>query len=110
MKFLVLIVLLSLAEFVGDANFKLYAKQNKIKNLVIGVVGYVFLVTFLIRALKSSNLLYVNMYWNGIESAIESLLCFVILHERLTNTYQWVGMVIIILGIFLLNVGKKPEN
>lgn len=108
MNFIVLIILISLAEFVGDSNFKLYARNNKLRNLVVGILGYVVLVKLLVEGLKKTNLIFLNGYWNAIQTLIQSLLCIFILHETLDNGYQWLGLFTIVGGVFLLNVGKKP--
>lgn len=110
MNFLLIILLLSLTEFIGDSNFKFYARTDKSMYLFIGIIAYIFVVKFLIMALKQSNLLFVNMYWNGIESITETLLAYFILRERLTNWKQWLGFISISAGIFFLNSGKKPTD
>ena len=103
MNFIVLIIFLSLAEFVGDANFKIYSRTNKFKNLVFGIIGYIFLIKILIEALKQRNLILTNGMWNAIQTVIETALAYWILHERLTSWTQWVGLSLIVSGIIFLN-------
>jgi len=103
MNFILIIILLSLSEFVGDANFKLYARSNKFKYLFFGIIGYIFLVKFLIDALKQKNLILTNGMWNAIQTIIETLLAYWILRERLTSWRQWAGLVLITSGIIFLN-------
>jgi hypothetical protein len=43
--------------------------------------------------------MYVNLYWNGVESIIETFLCYYILKERLTNWQQWSGFVLIVVKL-----------
>jgi multidrug transporter EmrE-like cation transporter len=109
MNFIILIILLSVAEFVGDANFKIYSRTNHFKNLIFGIIGYIFLVKILIEALKQRNLIITNGIWNAIETIIETALAYWILHERLTNWRQWVGLSLVVFGIVFLNYGKVPK-
>uniref|UniRef100_A0A6C0IA39 Uncharacterized protein n=1 Tax=viral metagenome TaxID=1070528 RepID=A0A6C0IA39_9ZZZZ len=108
MNFILIIIFLSLAEFVGDSNLKSYARNNRIRNLIIGLVAYVVVIKCLIQALKQSNLIITNGMWNAIETVTETTLAYFILHERLTNWQQWVGLGTIVLGIGFLNYGKRP--
>jgi multidrug transporter EmrE-like cation transporter len=108
MYFILLIILLSFIEFVGDTNLKIYARTDYLKNLLIGIVAYILLVKLYIEALKQSNLIFTNAMWDAISTIITTILAFFILHESLTNWQQWVGLITIIIGILLLNYGKKP--
>ena len=106
MNFIVLIILLSLVEFVGDSNFKLYSRSNNFKNLIIGVIAYIVLIKILIEALKQHNLIITNGMWNAIQTIIETALAYFILKERLTNWQHWAGLGSIVFGIIFLNYGK----
>ena len=110
MKIVLLIILLSFIEYIGDSNFKLHARHNtKYKNLIIGCIAYIVLVSLLIYILQYTNVIYVNNMWDGISALIESLLAFILLKERLSNPTQYIGMGLIIAGIFALNFGPVPK-
>ena len=103
MNFILIIIILSLTEFVGDANFKIYAGNKKFVNLMLALIGYIFVFKFLIEALKQKNLIITNGTWNAIQTVIETALAYWLLHERLTSWKQWVGLLLIVSGIFFLN-------
>jgi len=109
MIFIYLIVALSLVEYFGDENFKLYARGGKPTNLVYGVIFYAFMIKLLVEALKKSNLIYMNGMWDGISTIIGTIFAWWLLHERLSNPMQWLGLLLIILGLFALNRGKIPN-
>ena len=109
MIFLILIVLISLVEYVGDSNFKFYARDGKMNNLVIGIISYAILIKLLISALKESNLIFTNSMWDGISAIISTLFAYFLLKERLNNKFQWTGLILVILGVLLLNFGKIPK-
>jgi multidrug transporter EmrE-like cation transporter len=110
MNFVLLIILLSLVEFVGDSNFKNYARTNTFKNLIIGVIAYIFVVKILIESFKQRNLIFTNAMWDAISTLISTLLAVFILREHLNNWQQWVGLFSIVFGILLLNYGKAPTS
>ena len=110
MNFILLIVLLSLIEFVGDSNFKEYSRSKTFKNLVIGVIAYIFVVKILIESFKKRNLIFTNAMWDAISTLISTLLAVFILKENLNNWQQWVGLLSIIFGLALLNYGKPPTS
>jgi len=103
MNFILLIILLSLAEFVGDANLKLYSRNKKIRNILFAIFGYIFVFKFLIEALKQKDLIITNGTWNAIQTIVETALAYWLLHERLTSWKQWAGLLLIVSGIFFLN-------
>jgi multidrug transporter EmrE-like cation transporter len=100
-----LIVLLSLAEVVGDFQLKSYARTRDLNSLYIGLAGYAAVIFFLIQALKSANVLYVNGMWDGVSALIETLLAIIILKETLNSNAQYAGIGFIVLGIFMLHSG-----
>jgi len=101
---------LSVAEIVGDFGFKDFARTGKLKGFGQGVLGYVGIVYFLIRSLKTGNVLYVNGMWDGISSVLESVAAYFLLGERLKRPVEYIGLGLIIVGVFLLHApdGKIP--
>jgi len=109
MIFLITILMLSLVEYFGDSNFKSYAKTGRNMNLIFGIIFYGLVIKFLIQALKTSNLIYANGMWDGISAVIETILAFYLLHETLNNPIQWLGLIMIIAGVFALHCGPMPH-
>lgn len=108
MSIFLLIILISFIEYFGDSNFKIYARTNNLKNLYAGLVFYSIMVYFLIMALKSANVTYINGLWDGTSALIETILALVFLHETLSNNTQYMGLVFIIIGLFFLHYGSVP--
>ena len=109
MIFLLIIALMSLVEYAGDSSFKYFARSDKeYKYLVLGIIAYAIMIKLLITALKTGNLIYTNGMWDGISAVIETLLAYFLLRETLSNKFQWTGLILVIVGIFFLNIGKIP--
>jgi multidrug transporter EmrE-like cation transporter len=99
------ISLLSLVELFGDAQFKFFARSGQQKYLLGGLVGYVGVIYFLIKALKSGNIMYVNGMWDGISALLNTVGVYFLLGERLNTSAQYGGLGLIIAGIFVLRSG-----
>jgi multidrug transporter EmrE-like cation transporter len=100
--------LLSVAEIVGDFGYKAFARGGGATAFAQGTFGYVAVIYYLIKSLRVGNVLYVNAAWDGISAVLESLAAFFIMGERLTNAWQYTGIVFIIMGLFALKMGKIP--
>lgn len=66
---------------------------------MIGVIIYI---------LKFSNIIFMNTMWDATSIIIETLLAYYIIGETLNNKYQVSGLIIIIFGMILFNIGKIP--
>lgn len=94
---------LSLAEVIGDFGFKNFARGGGSAAFAQGTLGYIGVIYFLIRSLRVGNVLYVNGMWDGVSAVIESIVAYVVFGERLTNPLQYLGLGVVIIGIFLLH-------
>lgn len=105
------IIALSVTEIVGDFSLKHFANDSGgWKMLALGAISYVAVVIQLIVSLQGSTVLMVNNAWDGISTIIESAAAYIILGERFDNYLQYVGIVFIILGLYLLKVPWKKEH
>jgi multidrug transporter EmrE-like cation transporter len=104
------ILTLSCVEIVGDFGLKEYANRGGIHNLAIGIVGYIGVVVSLIVALQDSTILIVNNAWDASSSILESIAAYLFLGERLENYFQYVGIFLIVLGMYLLKVPWKKTH
>lgn len=98
------VVILSAVEIYGDFNLRWFAQTQKPNFLLQGILGYIGVVYFLIQSLTYGNVLYVNGLWDGISGVIESLAAYYYLGDRLKNTQQYVGLLMIIAGVTLMKM------
>ena len=96
------VTILSLLEVFGDFMLKDYSTTGLVSKLGLGVVGYIGVVAALIWSFQSGNVLLVNGMWDGMSALIESTLAYVILGDRLANPYQYFGLVMTMIGVFML--------
>ncbi len=97
------LVILSITEIVADFSLEKYANSGGASYFGVGAVGYAAVVYLLIQALRGSNILYINNMWDGISSIIETLAAFFILGERFTYPRQYIGVLFIVFGLFILH-------
>lgn len=107
MNQLIYLILLAVVEIFGDFSLEKYANTGKLPFLGYGSIFYVGVVYFLIKSLQGSTILIVNVLWDGISSIIETLAAMIILKERLSHPYQYVGLIMTIVGMVLLKWGNK---
>lgn len=93
------------AEIFGDFKFKDFARLGGWENFSQGLLGYAGVIFFLIRSLRVGNVIYVNGMWDGISAVLETLAAYIILGERLNTTWQYVGLALLIVGLFLMRLG-----
>jgi multidrug transporter EmrE-like cation transporter len=84
-----------------------YATTGIMSKLGLGVLGYAGVVVALIWSFQTGNVLLINGMWDGISSVIESLAAYLILGDRLSNPYQYVGLFMTMIGVFLLKFEPK---
>ena len=107
--FVLTIVALSLLEFVGDSNFKFFARTNRPFFLAFGLLAYLAMVGVLVAAMKEGNIIFTNGMWDGISALLSTVLAYILYKERLNNKYQWTGLALVIAGCTLLGFGKVPK-
>jgi len=99
------IVILSVVEIYGDFSLRFYAQTNNLMWLGHGLAGYIGVIYFLIQSFKFKNVLYVNGMWDGVSGVVESIASYVILGDRLDKPHEYVGLVLIIGGVYLMKGG-----
>lgn len=103
MNYLTLIPLI-LTEIIGDFGLKIYANNNNLFFLFIGLFGYVGVILSLIYNLKGSQIILVNAAWDGLSALIESIAAIIILKEKFNEPNKYVGLTLIIIGLFCLKI------
>lgn len=78
--------------------------------LVTGVVGYVFVILFLIMSLQGSSVMLINGAWDSVSAIIESLAAYIFLGERLEHFSQYFGLGFIVFGMYLLRVPLTRDH
>jgi multidrug transporter EmrE-like cation transporter len=101
------VALLSISEVLGDFGFRAFAQKGNPLSFFQGGVGYAGIIYFLIRSFRIGNVTYVNGMWDGVSAVIETAAAYFILGERLNTPLQYLGLVAIIAGIFMLH---SPDN
>jgi multidrug transporter EmrE-like cation transporter len=99
------IVMMSLTEIIGDFGFKNVARTGSLGGWAAGLAGYVGVIYYLIRSLTIGNVSYVNGMWDGISGILETIVAYVIFGERLNTPTQYLGILMIAVGLMALKGG-----
>lgn len=98
----------SLLEYIGDSNLKFFARNEGNIFGFIGLTSYITMTFVLVKVLQISNVMYSNVLWEGLGLILETSLAMFLLKETMSNIYQYIGLFLVIIGMFLLNIGKIP--
>jgi multidrug transporter EmrE-like cation transporter len=98
---------LILTEIVGDFGFQKFANHGGLVPFVTGISGYIGVIYFLIRSLQGSQILLVNAVWDGLSALLETLAAMIILGEYFDDPWKYVGVALIIIGLFFLKIPLK---
>jgi len=103
------IMALSTIEIIGDFALKEFANKGGLVSLTVGIGGYIGVVYMLIVSLQGSTVLLVNGAWDGISALLESIAAYIFLGERFHSGFQYVGLFLIIIGVYLLKIPKDKK-
>lgn len=104
------VILLAIVEIYGDFELEQYAHTSTYDHLIKGSVGYIAVVYFLIKSLQTSNILYVNLMWDGASALVETIAAMTILGERFESVEHIVGGALIIIGLVLIKMKKTASD
>jgi multidrug transporter EmrE-like cation transporter len=106
-RFVLDVLLVTLLEYVGDSSLKVYARNGSNTHLFIGLIAYAIVMYFLIQILKYANVMQMNISWDAVSVIVETALAYYLLHETLSGVTQYVGFIMIILGMVFMGIGKQ---
>lgn len=101
---------LIITEIIGDFGFQQFANHGGISSFTVGITGYIGVIYFLIRSLQGSKILLVNVVWDGLSALLETLAAMIILGEYFDDPWKYVGVGLIILGLFFLRIPLKRSK
>ena len=101
---------LIITEIIGDFGFQKFANAGGIMPFTVGITGYIGVIYFLIRSLQGSQILLVNAVWDGLSALVETLAAMIILGEYFEDPYKYLGIGLIILGLFFLRLPLKSPK
>lgn len=104
------ISLLILTEIIGDFGFQKFANNGGITPFAVGITGYIGVIYYLIRSLQGSQILLVNIVWDGLSALLETIAAMIILGEYFEDPWKYLGVALIIIGLFFLKVPLKREK
>lgn len=104
------LVPLILTEIIGDFGYKEFANKGGIQNFTVGTVGYIGVIYYLIRSLQGSQVLLINAAWDGLSALLESIAAIIILGERFDDPFKYLGIILIIIGLFFLRMPLVNEH
>lgn len=101
---------LSAIEIIGDVSFKQFANDAGIVYLATGILAYASMTVVLVIALQNSTILLVNNGWDAMNTVLQSLVGYFLLGERFEHYTQYLGIVFVVIGIYLMKIPWKNDK
>lgn len=97
------IFMMGAAETYANMNLKKYASNGSRHSLLQGLLGWMIVIFLLINSFKSHNLLHVSILWEFSITIFTALTAYYFLGERFTSWWQWLGVILVFLGAYLVH-------
>ena len=104
------IIGLTIVEIIGDFGYKRFVDTGSIISFLIGTIGYIGVVIMLIVSLQGSSIMMVNGSWDGVSGLVESAAAYIFLGERFEHNFQYIGLILISIGLYLLKIPLKKDK
>ena len=98
--------LMSCAEIFANMHIQQYATNNVLRNLVLGILGYMGVLFFLVRSFSHGNMLWVTTMWEGMIIVLSASFAYFYLGERFSHVFQYVGLFLAILSMCCVQYGE----
>ena len=98
---------MTMTEIFGNFNIQKYAQTNRRSDLLLGLLGYMGVIYFLIRSFSHGNMLWVGAMWEGMIIVLSSAFAYFYLGERFHHPVQYFGILLGILAMCCVHYGGK---
>jgi len=111
MQTLYFVLALLLCDIISSSNLKSYhlSGYTNTWNIVFALAAYIAVPFLLLFSLKYEGIGNMNLYWNVISTICVYLIAVYFFGESVTHT-QFVGILLALLGIFLIIISGKKNN
>lgn len=105
---LINVLAMTIAEIIGNANFKNFASGNGHHgHLLGGFIGYIGVMYFLIQSFASTSMLMTTFLWEGMITVLGSAYAIFFLGENFESWIQWAGVGLTFVAMWLVHSGHK---
>ena len=104
------ICLMSITEIFGNRNIQNYAKSNRYKDLLLGILGYMGVIFFLSRSFVHGNMLWVSTMWEGMIIVLGTAFAYFYLGERFHHPVQYLGIILGLMAMSCVHYGGQLKN
>jgi multidrug transporter EmrE-like cation transporter len=101
---------MSIAEIFGNRSIQNYSQSKKMRDLILGLLGYVVVIYFLYKSFGQGNMMWVSTMWQGMIIVLGSAFAYFYIGERFTHPLQYVGVVLGLLAMFCVSYGDSKVH
>jgi len=104
------VVCMSVAEIFGNRSIQNYAQSRKMRDLILGLLGYIVVIYFLYRSFSNKNMMWVSAMWQGMIIVLGSAFAYFYIGERFTHPLQYFGVLLGLLAMFCVSYGGVTSH
>ena len=86
------VLIMTLAELFGNAHLKWFAENGKHHHLGLGVVAWLAVLFFLVKALSQKSMMWTCVMWEAMIVLGGAVSAWLIFGEKFTHWVQWLGV------------------
>ena len=104
------ILCMSIAEIFGNRSIQNYSQSRKMRDLILGLLGYIVVIYFLYKSFGQGNMMWVSTMWQGMIIVLGSAFAYFYIGERFTHPLQYVGVLLGLLAMFCVSYGDSKVH
>ena len=101
------VLLMSLAELVGNAHLKLYSENGAHHHLSLGLLTWAAVLFFLVKCFETKSMMWTCVMWEACIIVGGALTAYFIFGEKLTHWLHWFGILFALAAAFCINYCPK---
>jgi multidrug transporter EmrE-like cation transporter len=86
------VVMMTVAELFGNAHLKWFAENGKHHHLGLGVVAWLAVLFFLVKALSQKSMMWTCIMWEAMIVVGGAISAWIVFGEKFTHWIQWLGV------------------
>jgi len=98
---------MSCSELFANTNLLKYAKNKEMINLLLGILGYIGVIYFLIKCFNHGNLTRVTLFWEAFIVIMSTLIGYFFLEETMSHPLEYLAIVLILVAIVCMHCGHS---
>jgi multidrug transporter EmrE-like cation transporter len=98
------VLIIVIIECFAQICLKKYSNEKSIHLLLIGAFIYAIIAYLLVLSFSFEKMAIINVLWGGISAIFLTLMAYYLYNEKI-NSYQLLGIIIVLIGTTIIKLG-----